>query len=355
MVGWENMSRVGESLMAARGLGLLDRPSVRQQVRLSQLAEQRGYTSVWVCETRLARDAISVLGALAASTNRLRLCSGVVNTWTRNPALMAMTFATLNNLAPHRMVLGIGAYWDPLAWKQGIDRRRPLAQMREYVHVLRGLLDLEDVTYEGELVKARQLKLDLGHGDERIPQDIPIYIGATGLRAMELAGEIADGVLINGFLSPSYVSTAIERIGVGARRVGRAPEEVRTSLLVNVALSDDASTARTVGRQTLAMYLGQQPHIAKASGLPEEYVERIRSVVGGWPPKPGGLAAARELVTDHIADEHLVAGTPDECRSQMRKWEDTGVDELVILPLTDDYERIIDTFAPGEVPGASTR
>ena len=126
--------------MTTLGFGFLDRPGVREQLRLAAKAEALGYDSLWVTETRLARDAVSVLGAMAATTERVRLGSCIVNSWTRGPALMAMTFATLDNLAPGRMNLGLGAYWDPLAWKQGIERRKPLSQMREYVGVLRRLL-----------------------------------------------------------------------------------------------------------------------------------------------------------------------------------------------------------------------
>ena len=144
--------------MSKVGFGFLDRPGVREQLRLAAKAEALGYDSLWVTETRLARDAISVLGGMAATTERVRLGSCIVNSWTRGPALMAMTFATLDNLAPGRMNLGLGAYWDPLAWKQGIDRRKPLSQMREYIGVLRRLLALEDgVTHEGELVTVRDL------------------------------------------------------------------------------------------------------------------------------------------------------------------------------------------------------
>ena len=103
------------------GLCFLDRPALPRAIELVRLAEARGFESAWVCETRLARDAISVLGAFAAVTERIKLGTGVINTWTRGPALTAVTFATLNELAPGRPLLGLGAYWDPLAWKQGID------------------------------------------------------------------------------------------------------------------------------------------------------------------------------------------------------------------------------------------
>src|SRR3954469_6833786 len=147
------------------GFCFLDRPSTSKQLELVKRIERLGYESAWVTETRLARDAFSVLGAFAAVTKRVQLCTGIVNSWTRGPALMAMTLATLDELAPNRIICGLGAYWDPLAWKQGIERKKPVTQMREYVSVLRRLLALEeDVTLEGELVKVRNISLDLGHG-----------------------------------------------------------------------------------------------------------------------------------------------------------------------------------------------
>lgn len=329
------------------GFGLLDRPSVRDQIQLGRLAEARGYSSLWVCETRLARDAISVMGALAATTERIQIGSGIVNTWNRNPALMAMTFATLNGFAPGRIIMGLGAYWDPLAAKQGINRRQPLRQMREYVGVVRRLLALEqDVTYTSDLIHVDGLTLDLGHGEPRVPQDVPIYIGATGPKMMQLTGEIADGVVINGLLRPDYVADCLRQLRIGAQRAGRDHEVLATPTFVNVALDNDGDKARRAARRLLAMYLGQQPHIAMASGLPESYLDKIRAAVGGWPPRPGGLDEALDLVTDEIALNQTVAGTPEECRDQLHKWSSLGVDEIVIVPLTENYEEMIEVFQP---------
>src|ERR1043166_3488487 len=142
--------------MKRLGFCFLDRPSVARQIELVRKIENLGYESTWVTETRLARDAVSGLGAFAAVTKRVKLATGIVNTWTRGPALMAMTLATLDELAPGRIICGLGAYWDPLAWKQGIARRKPVTQMREYVHVLRRLLALEaGVTLVGQVVRVR--------------------------------------------------------------------------------------------------------------------------------------------------------------------------------------------------------
>lgn len=333
--------------MTKVGICFLDRPAVREQVRLAKKAEQLGYASVWVTETRLARDAISVLGALAAVTERIALGAGVVNTWTRGPALMAMTFATLDNLAPGRAILGLGAYWDPLAWKQGIERRRPLLQMREYVGIVRRLLALEEsVTFEGEAVKVRDLRLDLGHGDPRVPPRVPIYIGATGSKMLELAGEIADGVLINGLLAPDYVRRSLRHVEAGAARAGRSTAEFGTPALINVGMSVDGPSGMDAGRRLVTMYLGQQPHIAKASGLPEAYVARVTAAMGGWPPDPGGVEKAMALVGDEIVDRLTVCGTPAQCLEKTRAWLDAGVAYPVIVPVTENYDEILEAFAP---------
>ena len=329
------------------GFGFLDRPPVREQLRLARKAEALGYDSLWVTETRLARDAISVVGAMAATTERIRLGTGIVNTWTRGPALMAVTFATLDNLAPGRMSVGLGAYWDPLAWKQGIVRRKPLSQMREYIGVLRRLLALEEgVTFEGDLVQVRDLTLDLGYGDSRVAPDVKIFIGPTGPKMMELTGEIADGALINGILPPSYTRTSLARMAVGASRAGRSLDDIEKLQLVNISMNADPEKARFDAKRLVTQYLGQQPHFAKALAYPEDRLAEIKSVMGGWPPRPGGVEDAMDLVDDALVDDLIAHGTPKQCVASAQRWLDEGLDQLVLIPLSRNYDEIIEVFAP---------
>ena len=331
------------------GICFLDRPEVERCLSLAQMAEEAGFDSVWVCETRLARDAISMLGALAAVTKRVKLGSGVINSWTRVAPLTAMTFATLDDLAPGRVLLGIGAYWDPLAWKQGIERRKPLKQMREYVEVLRRLLNLERFTMEGEFVQVRDIQLDLGYGAPRTPRQIPIYIGATGEKMLELSGEVADGVLLNGITDVDYTRRAVERIAAGAQRAGRNPDEIDRPQLVNVSMDADGDRAREIARRLITMYLGQQPHIAKASRLSEERLQEIREALGGWPPSDGGIERAMRLVDDDVVERLFVVGTPDECRAKAQRYLDAGATGIVLVPTSNNYEEIIEVFAPVRV------
>jgi 5,10-methylenetetrahydromethanopterin reductase len=166
----------------------------------------RGFEAVWQAENRLVRDAI-VDGRLRGDYRRSRRF-GVINNWTRNAALTAATFLTLEDLAPNRILLGIGAWWDPLAANVGIDRKKPLLAMREHVTVVRDLLAMKNVTFHGEFVQVTGIELDIVHG-RREPRNVPIYIGATGMKMMAMAGEIADGVLLNIWFA------RVQRVGAG--------------------------------------------------------------------------------------------------------------------------------------------
>ena len=330
------------------GFCFLDRPSTGKQLELVQKIEKLGYESAWVTETRLARDAFSVLGAFAAVTKRIKLCTGIVNSWTRGPALMAMTLATLDELAPNRVICGLGAYWDPLAWKQGIERRKPLEQMREYLTAVRRLLNLEEFTYEGEFVKLRDISLDLGHNAKREPKNVKLYIGPTGPLMTEMSGEIADGAIINGLLSPEYTRQMVGWIKKGAQKVNRSPANFEQPQLINISLSDDEKAAREVSRFLVTKYLGQQPHIGKASGLDPELLERINKTMGGWPARPGGIEAAMKLVSDEVTDSMTISGNVTQVKDRMNAWLDAGITYPIILPLSENYDEMVEKLAPGK-------
>lgn len=331
------------------GFCFLDRPSTVEQIELVQTMEQLNYAAAWVTETRLARDAFSVLGAFAAVTKRIQLATGIVNSWTRGPALMAMTLATLDEMAPGRVICGLGAYWDPLAWKQGIDRRKPVSQMREYVEVLRRFLNLEEnITFEGEFVKVRDISLDLGHGSKREPKDVKIYVGPTGPVMTEMTGEIADGAILNGLLSPEYSARMVQKLKEGAEKAGRSFETFERPQLLNIAVSDsDPESAHYAAHYLVTKYLGQQPHIGLASGLEPEHIERITQAMGGWPARKNGVEDAMKLVPVETVRKMTLSGTTTQVKDRVQEWKDAGITYPVFLPLTENYDEMVRKLAPG--------
>jgi 5,10-methylenetetrahydromethanopterin reductase len=283
------------------------------------------------------------MAAFAASTERITVGSGVVNTWTRNAGLLAATFVTLDDLAPGRLILGLGAWWDPLARKVGITRRRPMQCMRETVEACRRLFTLEEVTYSGEFVNLDGVRIDVVHGDTS-PRNIPIYIGATGPKMLELSGEIADGVVLNYMVSPRYNDDAMERITAGAERAGRSIDDIDRPQLVVCSLDNDRSAALDAARLLLTQYLGQQPHIMKASGVDSSLIEEINAIVD-WPATQEQIEKAASLVPDEVVQLVSASGTPEECRAKVAEYMEHGATCPILYPLGDDVELMIDSFA----------
>src|SRR5919198_1315936 len=325
-------------------LYLQDKHPIREGMEYVRFAEANGFEAVWQAESRLVREATVPMAAFATVTSRIRIGSGVVNNWTRNVGLMAATFSTLDDLAPGRIMLGIGAWWDPLATKVGIRRTRPLRAMREYVEVVRRLLAMERVTFHGEFVDLEDVELDIVHGD-RSPKRVPIYIGATGMRMMELAGEIADGVVLNYMVSPAYNREALQALGEGAARAGRSVDGVDRPQLVVCSLDEDRQVALDRARELLTQYLGQQPHIMKASGVDPQLIERINRVLT-WPAGPEEIREAMKLVPDDAVQMISASGTPDECRAKVQEYIDAGCTCPILYPLGDDVRAMIESFSP---------
>jgi 5,10-methylenetetrahydromethanopterin reductase len=326
-------------------LYLQDAHPLRDAIEYVQYAEDRGFEAVWQAESRLVRDAIVPMAAYAATTERIKVGSGVINNWTRNAALTAATFLTLDDLAPNRILMGIGAWWDPLAKDVGIDRRKPLLAMREHVTVVRDLLAMKNVTFQGEFVQVSGIELDIVHG-RREPRHVPIYIGATGPQMLALAGEIADGVLLNYLVSPAYNGRALEQIEKGAQLSGRTVEDIDRPQLVVCSVDRDRKRALNGARKLVTQYLGQQPHIMKASGVAQELLDEIHQVLT-WPATEEQIERAMELVPDDVVQLITASGTPDEVRAKVREYVSAGSTCPVLYPLGDDVRLMLDTFAQG--------
>jgi 5,10-methylenetetrahydromethanopterin reductase len=324
-------------------LYLQDAHPIREAMEYARYAEERGFGAVWQADSRLVRECCVPMAAFAATTERIRVGSGVVDCWTRNAARLASTFSTLDDLAPGRIILGIGAWWEPLAGKVGVKRTRPLTAMREVVVSVRRLLANETVTFDGDFVHLDGVELDYVY-QERRPKEVPIYIGATGMQMMELAGEIADGAVLNYLVSPSYNRMALEHLERGASKGGRSLDDIDRPQLVVCSVDADRRTAVDRARLLVTQYLGQQPHIMKASGVPDALLDEIGRILT-WPATHDQVVAASALVPDEIVQMISACGTPDECRAKVGEYVATGCTSPILYPLGDDVRLMIDTFS----------
>jgi 5,10-methylenetetrahydromethanopterin reductase len=324
-------------------LYLQDSHDLRMGLDYVKYAEERGFEAIWQAESRLVRDAIVPMAAYAAVTNRIKVGSGVINNWTRNIGLLAATFLTLDDLAPNRIICGIGAWWDPLAKNVGINRNKPLIAMHETVEILRKLLNMQRVTFHGEFIHVDGIELDVVHGRKE-PRNVPIYIGATGDKMMEMAGEIADGVVLNYCVPPEYNINALKLLEIGSKRKGRKLDEIDRPQLVVCSVDHDHDRAIDTSRELLTQYLAQQPHIAKASGVSQDVVDKIQSILG-WPATYEQIQKAKHLVPEELILRITASGTPDEARVKVKEYQKNGCTCPILYPVGGDVKLLIDTFA----------
>ncbi len=323
---------------------LQDAHEIREGMKLAQYAEKHNFEAVWQAESRLVRDAIVPMAAFAAVTERIKVGSGVINNWTRNIGLLAATFLTLDDLAPDRIICGIGAWWDPLASNVGITRRKPLKAMRETIEVMRRLLNMETVTFDGEFHKVKGIKLDVVHGRQE-PRNVPLMIGATGPKMMEMTGEICDGAVLNYCVPPEYNIHALEALTRGAEKAGRTLDDIDRPQLIVCSVDNDKAKALDGARWLLTQYIAQQPHITKASNTPQEVVKKIQSILG-WPATKEQIKDAMKYVPDDLVQRITASGTPDEVKAKVRQYVANGCTCPILYPLGDPY-LMIEVFSDG--------
>jgi len=276
--------------------------NIQEELELARYMEERGFSEIWQGDNRLARDCIVLMSAFLTHTRKLKVGSGVLPIWTRNPAVIAASFSSMWELGGKvdgegRVLLGLGAWWEPIASRVGVQMSKPLKAMRENVEAIRQLLTMETITYQGEFVSLENVSLDVVYGDTS-PRDIPIYIGATGPKMLELAGEICDGVCLNYGVSVDYVKRAIGLVEKGAKKAGKSLADVDLPELMVVSMSDeDPDAALHAGKKLAAYYFATEPHIMKASGVDEEIADKAKALMG-WPATEEDYERASAVIPD---------------------------------------------------------
>ncbi|WP_326645401.1 LLM class flavin-dependent oxidoreductase [Streptosporangium sp. NBC_01755] len=321
------------------GIHVGERLSLEQTYWQAEFADRNGFESVWVAEGRLARDGIVPAAIIASKTSNLKIGTGVVNNKSRNAALMAVTFKTLDEVAPGRAILGIGAWWEPLATKVGQPLVKPIASMREYITVCQAFFRNELVSFEGEFVQMRDVRFDSMYRENK-PVDIPIYIGAVGPKMLELAGEISDGVHMDFLLPPSYLTGAKEAIGRGVakRTDGRTGIDL-TQIVACSVNDDDPQEAIDACKAFLTLYLMQQPHIAEHCGVDRELVDRLQEVAG-WPATPEDIKRAMPLVPNSLVQNVTACGSTSQAFDKLMAYHEAGVRCPIISTLGDKEQTL---------------
>jgi alkanesulfonate monooxygenase SsuD/methylene tetrahydromethanopterin reductase-like flavin-dependent oxidoreductase (luciferase family) len=278
----------------------------------ARAAERAGLGSVWIIEDYFLPGAFALAGAAGAVTERIAIGLGVVNPYTRHPALLAMETAALAGIAPGRVVLGLGSSnrrW--IEEQMGIPFTTPLNAVRECVEIVRRLLAGERLTFKGDSFSLDGVALDATPG-----QAVPIFLGVKGPKALATAGEVADGVHCPVLASAAHV-----------RRVRRTTGG-RGAVIsyVVMAVDADGGRARQAVKPVLARYLGvlHGQSVLEDAGLGPARTQPFKDAL------LRGTSAA-SLVSDELVETLAVAGTPDDCRRGLRRFAEAGLDTAVAV------------------------
>jgi F420-dependent oxidoreductase-like protein len=323
-----------------------------EQVELAVLADRLGLDSAWVAEA-WGQDAVSVLGMLAGKTDRIGLGSGLMQIPARKPTATAMAAATLDVLSEGRFRLGLGLSGPQVSegW-YGVPFTNNLKRTREYVDVVRRVLARERV----------QLPLDGGEDagiglgkplkllTRPVQDELPIYLGAIGPKAVRQAGAIADGWLPF-MLDPSDPSVLMEPLREGAEAAGRSLADIDVAPVVPLAVDEDVRAARDAVRPWLAFYLGAMG--AKDKNFYVDLAERQGHGEAAREVQARGLAGDRlgavAAVTDGLVDAGAIATTPTGLDERLAAYERAGVDTLVAVPCGEDKPGVLRALAAATV------
>jgi 5,10-methylenetetrahydromethanopterin reductase len=305
------------------GVGFSPTVPAPQVVETARLAERLGFDVFWLTDSHLAaREAMTLLGALAMSTNRIHLGPGVSHLAGRHPSVIASAMATLHELAPGRIRLGIGV-GDSGPLNLGVPRTS-LRELETAVVAIRDLL-------EGRSVDGPSRTLRLGGVVSRT-NPVPIFIAGSAERTQRMTGRIADGALISGM--PDQLGASIANVRAGEREAGRPAGSTRILLWTTVAVHDDRQAARGAVRGSVARRaLNAFGQLARRGQLEPEDLQAFERLQREHDRDALGEGGSADLVPERWIDRFAIAGTPDEVRARLEHAVQTGADELSMIPM----------------------
>ena len=314
--------------MTSIGLRLHGGIDPQRCVELAKAAEANHFASVWFAENPFERGVMPSAAACAVATRRIRIGIGVWNPFNRHPSLIAMEIGALDALAQGRAALGIGSGLAAQIRKLGVDNKKTLGAMRDTFHIVRGLLRGEDVSYSGPVFSAKGVKL--GYVPPR--PDMPLFMAARGDKALQLAGEIADGLVVSNMCPPPFTAHAVGIVRKAAAAAGRAMPASVIQYVPCIARADGTEARRAIKPALAPMLkqywaLGQNVATAKESmrhsGIPEADIQRaVERIETGDQPE--------DVLDDRFVDAFTIAGSADQCLERIDAYARAGVSEMVL-------------------------
>jgi len=341
--------------MSATGLFIPNSPDISnaEMISVAQRADSLGYHSLWTGES-WGRDAFTVLTMLACHTRSLRLGTGIVTVFSRTPALIAQSIASLDSISEGRAILGLGTSGRVVIenW-HGLPYRKPLVRTREYFEIIRQALAGGPVNHQGEFFQLARFRMNA----HPVQQQLPIYLASLGPKNLELTGQMADGWLPT-WVDCTQLSGLKEQIAQAASKAGRDISDITVAPYISCYAADTAdeiAEGEKRIRSHMAYYIGGMGEYYHALVSRSGYSAEADAVRNAWAAGDKGKAAA--AISDAMLENIAVLGNRAECRAKLDSFRNAGVDMPIInLPhgsSLPEILRTIDALAP-EAPAQDT-
>jgi 5,10-methylenetetrahydromethanopterin reductase len=323
--------------------------------RLVALDRGDAIDTLWIADERFRRDVWTSMGAIGASTNRLRLATCVTDPFVRHPALTGAAIATVDDVAPGRAILGLGAGASGFA-AMGNRRERPAVALRETIGFLRQFWTADEAfSYEGSSVQFRDARLGFRPADDRgNARPIPIMLAGRGPLILELAGQLADGVLVATFLDGPLLEASLARVAAGEARRAESLAPLRRVSWCYVAIDDDGEAARDAVRRGIAVAIWGSRPIIEELGVPLPTALRQLMDERAYSIEPETIGLAAALIPDDLVDACSIAGPPAEVATRLHGLSARGFAEAACW-LFDTPNvgqgRMVERLAHEVVPG----
>jgi coenzyme F420-dependent oxidoreductase len=318
-------------------------PSVDSLVEYARRAEGGEFDCVWLPET-WGRDAVTVMATIAERTDEVEFGTSIVNTYSRSPALLGQTAATLQEAGDGRFRLGIGPSGPVVIenW-HGAEYGNPLKRTRETVEIVRQVLSGETVDYDGDEFSLAGFRLRCEAPDPATP----VEVTGMGPKAVELAGRFADGWHAI-MLTPNGMRDRLEDLERGADLGDRDPADVAVTVGVTCCALEDEDRARELARQHTAFYVGGMGTFYR-DALERQGYDEAETIHDAW--QEGDRERALEAVSDELLDDLCAVGDSETARERLERFEDVdGIDAVAVsFPRGAEQEEIettMDALAP---------
>jgi len=297
--------------------GWRDKP-LDEIVCCRRVADEAGLESVWIPEA-WGRDAFLALAAIANATQHVKLATGIINVYSRSPAAIAMSAATLDEVSNGRAILGLGTSGSLVVERwHGLHFAQPFTRLRETITIVRQILSGNLVNLQGKVFQVSDFRLAVHPPTHRVP----IYLAALGPKMLGLAGEIADGALV--YLHPlSKIPDAIDEIRKGAERANRPSESVDVAAFLPTFVSEKADEAKQIVARVIAYYVGGMGTYYHRKVSESGFKAEADSIRAAW--LRGDRATATKEVGAELVDSVALAGSADECRARLQEFRRAGV------------------------------